>query len=105
MGFFKRMSLYIIICFCVVGIYKDLQKDVPNYDQMYSLQTQSNKTAYQVVKVKLKQEDTFLSVVEKIHEEHLEEMNINQMMNDFKSLNPDVNPYYLEPNTLDRKST
>src|SRR5690625_3383421 len=100
MHFLKRSLLYILICLCIVSVYKDLQKDTTQYDQIHSLKVNSEKNSYRVIKVKLNENDTFLSVIEQLHKDKLVEMNIDKMIHDFENLNPNANPYNLEPGTF-----
>ncbi|WP_156290717.1 hypothetical protein [Oceanobacillus salinisoli] len=100
MYFSKKIFIYIIIILLVASIYKDLSlgtepnENVPT--QETTIQINEN---YSAMKVKVTSGDTVLSIVENINEGK-GEIAIDQMMTDFQQLNPEVNPYRLQPNTF-----
>ncbi|MFD1850262.1 hypothetical protein [Oceanobacillus bengalensis] len=101
MHFFKRMSLYIIILMLIASIYKDLSLGTANNKVMdIPANTETiNHISYDIMQIKISPGDTLLSVVEGINSSNAK-LNFDNLINDFKALNPNVDPYKLEPNTF-----
>ena len=95
MDLLKRLTLYGIIILLLISIYKDITIDevFPMYEDEI---IQTNK-GFHVLKREIQNGDTVLSVLEEINDiKQLEQINIDQMIKDFKMLNQNVNPYQLQ---------
>ncbi|WP_042223441.1 hypothetical protein [Oceanobacillus manasiensis] len=91
MSFFKRWSVYILCLFLIAAVYTDLTQGslptIPN-DNRINL----NYTAKQI---KVQHSDTVLSVIEKINSP-ISQLNVENVITDFKLLNPDVDPFQIK---------
>ena len=95
MGLLKRLTLYGIIILLLISIYKDIAIDeaFPMYEDEI---IQTNKD-FHVLKREIHHGDTVLSILEEINDiKQLEQINIEQMISDFKMLNQNINPYQLQ---------
>ncbi|MFA1820428.1 hypothetical protein ACDX78_09640 [Virgibacillus oceani] len=86
----KKIIIYILVFLFLFSVYKDLNGG--------SLQNNLNEqeitpvTDYKAVYLKVQHGDTILSIVESINEGNMNKMDIDQIMEDFKLLNPNVQP-------------
>lgn len=93
----KNCCLFIFIILFVTSIYKDLYLNTPSihhYDAINETALNTN-----IIKVKVKQGETVLSIVENINQMDEEHINIQQVMADFKDANPNADPYHLKTDT------
>lgn len=101
MNLIKKSFLYIFIILLLVSIYKDLY-----YGTIINNQTNDDNSAYttvnkpHVIKVKVQQGDTVLSIVEKINETENENLNIEMILEDFQAANPTADPFQLKANAF-----
>lgn len=98
----KKIILYIFIILLVLSMYHDLRKELI-VSQEISTNHVSEKTK-NVMKVRVKPGDTILSLIEEVNEGILSEIDINQLVSDFKQVNEhmdtnelEVNKYYYVP--------
>lgn len=100
MYFFRRFSLYLIFFLFIFVIYKDLIANP--YDTEIENQERKQETVeteqmnFQVKQVKVKRGDTVISVMEQIHTENIEGLTFDRILEDFKTLNPNTDPYNLK---------
>lgn len=92
MNFIKRASFYIICLLLLFSIYTDLTTGISQAVDSKEISTQSN---YRIIKVKMSPGDNVLSVAEQLNPEHEMINNVSGIMNDFKKINPQSNPYDL----------
>lgn len=94
--FMKKMSIYLLFFLLFLSVYKDLT--VGNYSIGEKKEFTSPATYSPVIKVKAERGDTVLSIAEQLYNKG-NNLNINQILDDFIKLNPNVDPYHLKPNT------
>jgi len=96
MHFSKRISIYILMILLFVSLYLDMVKGNDQHLTSVHHHTieSSEHESFQVVKVQVQPGDTVLSISEHIN--HIEQLHINQLIEDFTLLNPYVDPYELE---------
>jgi len=104
MYFIKRIFFYLIIILLIVSLYKDLTIGTShfndnkfNHTQQIYLKEQESKLS--VIQVRVQPGDTVLSITEQINQQ-LPHLDIMQIMNDFKTINPNVEPYHLQSDTV-----
>lgn len=92
-----KICMFVFILLLVISIFKDLSGDTPitgtNDSKQNDTTTTINTT---VMKVKVQEGETVLSIVEKINKKSLETLNIEKIMTDFKKLNPAVEPLSIQ---------
>lgn len=97
MKLIKKCCFFIIIVLFLTSIYKDLHLNITGiHDMDRASDTVINNT--EVIKIKVKEGETVLSITEKINHFEKEQINIKQIMLDFEEANPNVNPYRLKAN-------
>ncbi|WP_138415769.1 hypothetical protein [Aquibacillus sediminis] len=69
------------------------QMEVAEPSQSYPKETEK----YQVVQQAIQPGDTVLSVVESLNSEHNNAFQMEEIINDFKALNPGVDPHQIKP--------
>src|SRR5690625_7995149 len=101
MNFIKKVSFYMLLLLLLLSIYTDLTTGTSQAVDSKALSTQTN---YRIIKVKISAGDNDLSVAEQINTEHEMINNVQQIMSDFKNINPQskhhnlhVDEYYLFP--------
>ena len=97
MHFLKRISIYILMILLFVSLYFDMVKGNDQHETSvhhHDTHKSSKHEPFQVVKVQIQPGDTVLSISEHIN--HIEHLQINQLIEDFRLLNPYVDPYELE---------
>ncbi len=87
-----------------MSLYKDLTVGTPffndsKFDQIQQIYPKDRKSKLTVVQVRVQRGDTILSVTEKVNHQ-LPELDIEQMITDFKTINPNIDPYQLQPETI-----
>jgi hypothetical protein len=96
----KKTIINIFIILLLVSIYKDLTLGT---DISHNIKREDNPTegldkqAFDILKVKIEAGDTVLTVMEKINPS-LSDLNIEQIMEDFSLLNPNIDPNHLQSN-------
>src|SRR5690625_115464 len=92
MNFIKRVSFYMLFVLLLLSIYTDLTTGTSQTVDSQALSTQTN---YRIIKVKISPGDNVLSIAEQLNTEHEMIHNVPQIMNDFKKINPESDPYDL----------
>lgn len=103
MYFIKRLIFYLIIILLIISLYKDLTIGTPfindsksNHIQQIYLKDEQNKLP--AIQVRAQHGDTVLSITEQINDQLLE-LNIEQIMSDFKKMNQNIDPFNLQTDT------
>lgn len=104
MYFIKRMFFYLIIFLLIVSLYKDLTigSSFSNVNKtIHTQQTNSinQKNGMSVIQVRAQPGDTVLSITEELNQQ-LPDLNIPQIIDDFKILNPNIEPHHLQNDTV-----
>lgn len=99
MQFIKKSSLFLFIILLFISVYKDLNSGSPLPSHSNDTKIQDN-IPHQVIKVKVKQGETVLSIVEQVNQTERNNLNIQSIMDDFQEANPNTDPYHLKPNTF-----
>jgi hypothetical protein len=96
----KKTIITIFIILFLISIYKDLSfgtdistKEIQQENQIKIVDNPS----YEVIKVKMEPGDTVLTVVERLNPTR-KNLNIESVIQDFTSLNPNVKPNELQHN-------
>jgi|SRR5690625_454001 len=97
MKFLKQISLIIIFALLCMSIYKDINPRQNKSIESVSSETKDN-YLYEIIEYTVRSGDTVLSIVEDINNENINTIEINNIIKDFKYLNPDTNIYGLIPN-------
>jgi len=93
----KRISIFSLIILLCASIYHDLSKET--VDSSHLQQTmEASSNDFSAVKVNVTTGDTALTIIEDINQ-HMEHLNVDQVIADFHTLNPNTNPYRLEEDT------
>ncbi len=95
MNFIKRLAIYIVILLLAFSMYQDLFKEA-NMPRLQDDEMQQIGSFY-VIKKQVAPGENVLSIVEKVNKQEEIEIDIKQIMLDFKIANPSVNPYQLTP--------
>lgn len=99
MNFLKRLSVYCVFVLLLMSLYKDIIRESSNKDQLANQEDifePTLSTSFQVLKIKVEPGDTLLSVSEQIN--HIDILDVEQLIQDFKMINPFVDPFALKPN-------
>lgn len=99
MNFIKKFVFLICIILVFLSLYKDINKE------MFSEQDEKGKNAItidelKVIRVKVIAGDTVLSISERLNGNKLKNVHIDEIMADFKRVNPAVDPYHLIIGTM-----
>lgn len=104
MYFIKRLIFYLIIILLIISLYKDLTIGTPfindsksNHIQQIYPKDEQNKLP--AIQVRAQHGDTVLSITEQINDQLLE-LNIEQIMSDFKKMNQNIDPFNLQTDTI-----
>jgi len=95
MSFSKQIIFLIILLFLCISIYKDLND---NRRELIKLSNFDQENQYEVIYQYVENGDTLLSIVEDINDQNNFDLDIDIIIQDFKSLNPFVDEYHLMPN-------
>ncbi|GAB3051011.1 hypothetical protein [Virgibacillus ainsalahensis] len=96
MNFFKKFFIYILFILLFISIYQDLSVGTVPEIKKQSTDVEQSDEKYDVAHVKLKAGDTVLSIVERINNNELKQVDIEQIITDFQTINPSSDPYQLE---------
>lgn len=99
MRFLKRMLFYTLAVLLLLSLYMDLNKDQPIQKDSRIFHESSNiedVEPFKAVRKKVKAGENFLTIVEEVNPHIFDELTIDQVIEDFKKLNPKVDPYALE---------
>lgn len=92
MYFFRYICLSFIIILLAISLYNDLKKE-----SISIVEDEINETVpYRVAKVKLERGDTILTISERLNEDQLSQLSIEQILSDFQQVNPKVDLHSLE---------
>ena len=94
---FRKICLYTFIILLILSLYNDIKKET-HYNLSESPSMDKNiHNNIPVVKIKIKPGDTILSVSEKLNGENLNHIKIEEIIEDFNSVNPEVSTIELTP--------
>ncbi|HLQ97886.1 MAG TPA: hypothetical protein VK135_04265 [Candidatus Dormibacteraeota bacterium] len=104
MYFLKRLFIYLMSILLIISLYKDLTKGISFSNntkpkQMQQIYPKEQKGKLQAVAVRVQAGDTLLSVTEQFNQQ-TPELDIDQIIDDFKILNPTTDPFVLEPDSI-----
>ncbi|MFD2046081.1 hypothetical protein ACFSTA_12140 [Ornithinibacillus salinisoli] len=92
----KKTLLYLFIILFLVSIYKDMTigTQISEDKNEYSTTVDSEQARhFQAIKIKVQPGETVLSIAEQLNEFENTPLVIDDILTDFKTLNPNVNPY------------
>ncbi|WP_077327009.1 hypothetical protein [Virgibacillus siamensis] len=94
MNTFVKIGLYTLALLFTASLYKDLTVGTPIHsDTLKQAEVVSDDVINSMAAhVRVMKGETVLSIVEDLNEESIQEININQILNDFKKLNPETKP-------------
>lgn len=95
MSFMKRFFICILVLLLFISIYKDLTDHKETKDP--TIVNYHSNTDYTIMHMKVQPGDTVLSIIEQINQNRLQKSDITQVLSDFQSLNPTVDPYNIYP--------
>src|SRR5699024_8864667 len=90
---------YVFLFLLLASIHKDLSAGTPPPDETSKDSTRQSAGDFSVIQVKALSGETVLSIVERINPAATHLIEIEQIMDDFKALNPDADPHHLKQNT------
>ncbi|WP_042145951.1 hypothetical protein [Paucisalibacillus sp. EB02] len=96
----KKTIVNIFIILFLISVYKDLTfgTDISTKNKIVDNPTENmDELPFDVIKVKINAGDTVLTVMEKLNPTW-SNLNIEQILQDFSSLNPNINPNHLQQN-------
>ncbi len=95
---FKKICLYTCIILLILSLYNDIQKGTNNKtSKSPTMDEQNINKDMPVVKIKVEAGDTILSVSEELNGENLNQIKIEDILDDFNSVNPNVTTIELTP--------
>ncbi|SHF61430.1 hypothetical protein [Ornithinibacillus halophilus] len=96
----KRFLLFLFSILFLISVYKDLSTGIEiNKEENFEVPSINEENpSFSVVKIKIMPGDTFISIMDNINEQNIQ--NFDQMIADFKSLNPNSDPYQLQVETF-----
>lgn len=96
MNFFKKFLIFVSAILLCASIYHDMTSgSISTNEERNTRTTTSNSLSYSIEKVQISPGETVLSIVEKYNDGGVS-LNVDQILTDFRKLNPDVHPYQLE---------
>lgn len=104
MAFLKQSISYLIIILVIVCIYKDVTTPLYDYaenDTNKSInppQIMNQNKEYEIIAHKIKSGDTVLTVTKRLNHWNTNQIDINKLIEDFLTLNPNTDIYSLMPN-------
>ncbi|WP_047986305.1 hypothetical protein [Ornithinibacillus californiensis] len=97
----KKLIVNIFIILFLISIYKDLYSGTdlsnPYKEKTTNEVTSSPDSEYDVVKIKIVPGDTVISIIERLNPT-LNNFNIDEIITDFSTLNPNTEPNNLQNN-------
>ncbi|MGM8364597.1 hypothetical protein ACLIBG_03840 [Virgibacillus sp. W0181] len=98
MNWFKRMAIYLFVILLLMSIYNDLTKGTPLKSKDFFAEDEVvTPKEIGVVKIQAHHGDTILTLSEKLEQTRTGKINMKDIITDFKTLNPDADPYKLDP--------
>lgn len=91
----KRLSILLCVCLILMSIYHDLSKSFSPISYSKEKLDEQITEHYTVVPVKISSGDTLLSINEQLNPTFLNEVDMEQLLQDFMTLNPSVDPQHL----------
>lgn len=98
MQFIKRLSIYLLVTLLFVSIYKDLTIETTKTQHNIKITQINNANEIPRIRIRVEPGDTVLSIVEKFNKNNISKLNITQIITDFEKVNPEADPYKLQPN-------
>ncbi|PAV29050.1 hypothetical protein CIL05_13805 [Virgibacillus profundi] len=93
MNFLKKLFIYGLILLFIISIYKDLTPETP--DEIKNNMPVELKLS--VLQMKVEPGETVLSIVEKINNDSIQLLDMEQILTDFNIANPQIkDPYNLK---------
>ncbi|MFD1363039.1 hypothetical protein [Lentibacillus salinarum] len=99
----NKPLFYTFILLFLISVHKDLTVGTPlNNDtdgqNEQNLKMSAEQETITIIKVQVQQGDTVLSIVEAINQQrnHVNQLDISQVLSDFRTLNPGVEPLNIE---------
>lgn len=101
MYFLRRTCMYILLILLFISIYNDLTFGTPFQikEESPKITNSSDAENANAILVEVQPGDTLLSKVEQLNEDLPINLDISQIISDFKKLNPSVDPHKLQTNT------
>lgn len=102
MNRFNKLLLFIFFIFLLYSIKVDLSITPPlNHSTTHNENNEKviSETNFTVVSYKMKQTDTFISVIDQLNPQ-LKKYDLNKMMDDFENLNPNIEVSQLQPEEI-----
>lgn len=101
MSFMKKSFIYVFVILLFISIYKDLaeHKEYKKENDPTIAQYHTN-TDFTIMHIKVQPGDTVLAVIEQINSNALHTIDVAQVISDFQSINPTVDPYNIHPHTF-----
>jgi|SRR5690625_1178971 len=91
----KRLLITLCVFLLVMSIYHDLSKNFTPLNNLTINERENNDVNYTIVQIEVLQGDTLLSINEQLNPQMSYEVDINQIIDDFTTLNPSVDPQHL----------
>lgn len=88
---FKKFLLSILIILVLISIFQDLS-NINNNDFTEEPNIQSQHSQFNIIPVKVMPGDTVLSIIESLHQGRTSEAKIDQLLKEFRNLNPTTEP-------------
>ena len=97
----KKVSLYVFILLLLLSVYNDLTGQYPRYtfEENVRTETTDHRETFSAVQVRVQRGQSVLSITDQLNK-HIEQIDIEQIMDDFRILNPGVDPLHLQPNKM-----
>ncbi|MFC3039076.1 hypothetical protein ACFOGI_02280 [Virgibacillus xinjiangensis] len=97
MSFLKKSFLYIIAMLLCLSIYQDLFSGKSYRPLVEKAPYTDEWKEYEAIQIKAQPGDTVLSVVEKLNSSQADSLDIDQIIKDWRTINPTSNPHELVP--------
>src|SRR5690625_2352299 len=96
----KKCTQYLLLFLIITSVYHDLTTGSLPHTESNIDQAQIEQTHHEIIIVKrdVQAGETVLSIIEKINQDQLHELDISKILSDFKQLNPDADPFNLQLN-------
>ncbi|UJL44858.1 hypothetical protein KFZ58_10485 [Virgibacillus sp. NKC19-16] len=100
MDFIKKTFIFVLIILLGISIYNDLTLGNSQENKINRIQQPATDINFTVLQIKVEPGDTVLSIVERINNNrNLEKMDLTQILTDFNTINPSIDPHNLDPHT------
>lgn len=93
----RKIFIYILIILLFLSIYQDF---TTGFTTNYHPKTRFDEYSYTITPIKVMPGETVLSILESLNGDNMYDMEINEIMDDFKEMNPNADPYELKPATV-----